>query len=143
MGRMACTEPQCLYKGAHFLLELLLLRFSRSQWPRGQRRRSATARLPCLRLRIPPEAWMSVSCDCCVLSGRVLCDLSTRVLLCAVCMISKPQQGGGLGHQGCPATGGTKLFHFTAAIKIMCVLVHNQDLRFDLSAWKDQETRVK
>jgi hypothetical protein len=28
MGRTACTEPQCLYKGAHFLLELLLLRLA-------------------------------------------------------------------------------------------------------------------
>jgi len=26
-----------------------------------------------LRVRIPPEAWMSVSCVCCVLSGRGLC----------------------------------------------------------------------
>jgi hypothetical protein len=25
-------------------------------------------------VRIPPGAWMSVSCECCVLSGRGLCD---------------------------------------------------------------------
>jgi hypothetical protein len=32
-----------------------------------------------LRVRIPPGAWMSVSCECCVLSGRGLCDrLITR-----------------------------------------------------------------
>jgi hypothetical protein len=24
--------------------------------------------------KIPPEAWMSVSCECCLLSGRGLCD---------------------------------------------------------------------
>jgi hypothetical protein len=24
--------------------------------------------------KIPPGAWMSVCCDCCVLSGRGLCD---------------------------------------------------------------------
>jgi hypothetical protein len=30
-------------------------------------------------VRIPPGAWMSVSCECCVLSGRGLCDeLITR-----------------------------------------------------------------
>jgi len=30
-------------------------------------------------VRIPPEAWMSVCCECCVLSGRGLCDgLITR-----------------------------------------------------------------
>ena len=46
----------------------------RSQWPRGQRRRSAAARLLRLWVRIPPEAWMSVCCDCCVLSSRSLSD---------------------------------------------------------------------
>jgi hypothetical protein len=51
----------------------------RSQWPRGLRRGSATARLLRLWLRIPPGAWMSVCCECCVLSGRGLCDgLITR-----------------------------------------------------------------
>ena len=52
---------------------------SRSQWPRGLRRRSAAARLLRLWVRIPPGAWMSVSCECRVLSGRGLCDeLITR-----------------------------------------------------------------
>ena len=46
----------------------------RSQWPRGLRRRSTAARLLRLWVRIPPEAWMSVCCECCVLSGRGLCD---------------------------------------------------------------------
>ena len=47
--------------------------------PRGLRRRSAAARLLRLWVRLPPEAWMSVCCDCCVLSGRGLCDeLVTR-----------------------------------------------------------------
>jgi len=31
------------------------------------------ARLLGLWVRIPPESWMSVSFDCCVLSGRGLC----------------------------------------------------------------------
>ena len=49
---------------------------SRSQWPRGLRRRSAAARLLRSWVRIPPRAWMFV---CCVLSGRGLCDeLITR-----------------------------------------------------------------
>ena len=51
----------------------------RSQWPRGLRRRSAAARLLRLWVRIPQWAWMSVCCDCCVLSARGLCDeLVTR-----------------------------------------------------------------
>jgi hypothetical protein len=35
---------------------------------------SATAHLLGLRVRIPPRAWMFVGCECCVLSGRGLCD---------------------------------------------------------------------
>jgi hypothetical protein len=51
----------------------------RSQWPRGLRRGSAAARFLGLWVRIQPGAWMSVSCDCFVLSGRGLCDgLVTR-----------------------------------------------------------------
>ena len=42
----------------------------RSQWPRGLRRGSAAARLQGLRVRILSRAWMSVCCECCVLSGR-------------------------------------------------------------------------
>jgi hypothetical protein len=51
----------------------------RSHWPRSVRRRSPVARLLGLWFRIPPEAWRSVSWECCVLSGRGLCDeLITR-----------------------------------------------------------------
>jgi hypothetical protein len=53
--------------------------WSRSQWPRSLRHRSAAVRLLRLWFRIPPRAWMFVYCECCVLSGRVLCDeLITR-----------------------------------------------------------------
>jgi hypothetical protein len=45
-----------------------------SQWPCGLRRGSVAAGLLGLLVRIPPGAWMSVSCECCVLSGRGLCD---------------------------------------------------------------------
>ena len=59
-------------------LELLII-FCRSQWPRGVRRRSTAARLLRLWVRIPPGAWMFFCCECCVLSGRGLCDeLITR-----------------------------------------------------------------
>ena len=51
----------------------------RSQWPRGLRHGSVAARLLRLWVRIPPGAWMFVCCECCVLSGRGLCDeLITR-----------------------------------------------------------------
>ena len=48
--------------------------YTRSQWPRGLRRRSAAAYLLRLWVRIPPGAWMFVCCECCVLSIRGLCD---------------------------------------------------------------------
>ena len=53
--------------------------FCRSQWPRGLRRRSAAVRLLRSWVRIPPEAWIFVCCECRVLSGRGLCGgLITR-----------------------------------------------------------------
>ena len=48
--------------------------YCRSQWPRGLRRRSLAARLLRLWVRIPPGAWTFVCCECCVFSGRGLCD---------------------------------------------------------------------
>jgi len=65
----------------HFL-PLIRSKYSlqrRSQSPRGLRHRSAASRLLRLWVRIPPAAWMSVCCECCVMSGRGLCDeLITR-----------------------------------------------------------------
>ena len=52
----------------------LIKTISRSQWPRGLRRRCASTRLLRSWVRILRRAWMSVSCECCVLSGRGLCD---------------------------------------------------------------------
>ena len=43
-----------------------LINGCRSQWPRGLKRGSAVARLLGLWFRIPPAAWMSVSCECCM-----------------------------------------------------------------------------
>jgi len=43
------------------------------------RSQAAAAHLLRSWVRIPPGAWMSVCCECCVLSGRGLCDgLATR-----------------------------------------------------------------
>jgi hypothetical protein len=52
-----------LYSGCH-----------RYQLARYLKRGSTAARLLRLRVRIPPGAWRSVWCVCCVLSGRGLCD---------------------------------------------------------------------
>jgi len=46
----------------------------RSQWMCGLRRVSAATRLLWLLVQIPPGTWMSLYCECCVLSGRGLCE---------------------------------------------------------------------
>ena len=46
----------------------------RYRWPSGLKRASAAARLLGLPFRIPSGAWVSVSCDCRLLSGRSICD---------------------------------------------------------------------
>jgi hypothetical protein len=53
---------------------LVIRRRSRSQWPRGRRRTSAVLRLLRFWARISPGAWISVCCECCMLSGRGLRD---------------------------------------------------------------------
>jgi hypothetical protein len=55
------------------MLTLTMVIVIRSLWPCGQRRWSAAVGLLGLQVRIPPEAFMSVCCECCVLSGRVRC----------------------------------------------------------------------
>jgi hypothetical protein len=56
---------------------------SLSQLPRGLRRRSAAARLLRFWVQISPVAWMPISCEFCVLSGRGLrqADHSSRGVL--------------------------------------------------------------
>ena len=72
MVRLSALRTSCLipppqkYPGNHCCC--------RSQWPRGLRRRSTAAHLLQSWVRIPPRAWMFVCCECCVLSGRGLCD---------------------------------------------------------------------
>jgi len=45
----------------------------RPHWPHGLKRVFTIVRLLEFRVRIPPGVWNSVSCVCCVLSGRGLC----------------------------------------------------------------------
>jgi hypothetical protein len=74
-AKYVCTLDRCA-SGAN--IDRYMPR-TRSHWPRGLWRGSAAARLLRFWLRIPPGAWMAVCCDCCVLSGRGLCDgLITR-----------------------------------------------------------------
>jgi hypothetical protein len=47
---------------------------SQSRWPRGLRHSSVATGLLRLWVWISPGAWMFIWCDCCVLSGRDLCN---------------------------------------------------------------------
>jgi hypothetical protein len=60
----------CLFASV-LIFENLLAQTSQSYWPRWGG--SAVAHFLELHVRIPPGAWMSLSCDCCLLSGRGLC----------------------------------------------------------------------
>jgi hypothetical protein len=52
---------------------IVIICFFRSQWPHGRRCVSTTARVLGLQVRISPAPWMSVCCECCVLSGIGFC----------------------------------------------------------------------
>ena len=45
-----------------------------SKWPRGLRPSSAATCLLRLWVRVSPGTWVSICCECCVFSGRGLCD---------------------------------------------------------------------
>ena len=71
----------CLFVGETFFLQVAQSNLSyvppchrRSKWPSSLRRRSGAARLLRSWVRIPPGSWISVGCECCVLSGTGLCD---------------------------------------------------------------------
>ena len=100
------------------ILGLLNKLLCRSQWPRGLRRRSADARLLRSWVQILPDVWMFVCCECCVLSGRGLCDeLITRPeesyrLWCVVmCVIQKPQELEGHGSRWAAAPQENKSYN--------------------------------
>ena len=65
------TDGKIIVKSSKNLIRLCKCQ---SRWPRGLRRGSAAARLLGLRVRFPPRAWMSVFCECCLLSRRDLYD---------------------------------------------------------------------
>jgi hypothetical protein len=55
----------------------------------GKARIPVAACLLGLPVRIPPGAWMSVSCECCVLSGRFLAQRSPTECVCVSLSVIK------------------------------------------------------
>jgi hypothetical protein len=69
-------------------------------------------------VRIPPGAWMSVSCECCVLSGRELCvgliarpEESYRVWCVEMSVLVQPRKElTSSSNQGCSTIGRIRWF---------------------------------
>jgi hypothetical protein len=61
------------FSGLMCLINLYIV-YCRSQWLRGLKCESGVTSLMGLRVRIPPAVCPFVSCECCVLSVRGLCD---------------------------------------------------------------------
>jgi sugar lactone lactonase YvrE len=88
---------------------------------------------------------MSVPCECCVLSGRGLCeepithpDESYRVwcdLVASTMRRLRPTRA--------VEPRKKKLFRFMITIKITLVSIYNPAIRFDLRAWEGHEKRFK
>jgi hypothetical protein len=89
----------------HYILED---HSSRTQWPRCLRHGFTAAGVLGLGVRISPRTWMTVCCECCVLSGRGLCDglIPHPVCMCVcacVCVIrcnNSPLQLQWVGRRG-------------------------------------------
>jgi hypothetical protein len=119
-----CCSCRILLHLANYLTQIIFVSrwaSKRSQWPRGLRRGFAAARLLGSRVRIPPGVWLSVCCECCLLSCKRLCDWpsihpeeSYRVCCVPECdreasIMRRPWPTGGCGPTGgCCAIGKKK-----------------------------------
>jgi len=145
---------------------------SQSQWPRCLKRRSEAARLLRMWVRIPPGARMSVSCECCVLSGTGFCDKlitrpeeSYRLWCVVVCNLetswmrrpwptgayrAKPHEWGGHGPRWAAAPKERKkcfLKKYTFGMNpslLVCSFVHLiETYKFLCTAWYTRHTPTK
>jgi len=109
--------------------ELANILYSRSQWPRGPRGGSTAARLLGMRVRISQGAWMFVCCECCVLSGRGLCDgLSLVQRSPTDCGVSEYDHESSMMRRAWTAGGGGLLRQGKKIIQddlTMCLVVMN------------------
>jgi len=106
--------------------------------PRGLRRRSTAARLLWLWVRILPGAWMSVSVECCVLSGRGRCDglitrpeQSYRLWCVAVCDLETSRMRRPWPALGRRATGNKNRWwrhqdNEWLTFKLLCSFIHSE-----------------
>ena len=104
-----CSTPRCFYRNVMcckctwmymVIFYIATLNNSRSQWPRGLRRRSSAAHLLRLWVRIPPGVWISVvSVVCCQVEGSAMdwsfVQRSSTDCGASLCVIKKPRKRGG------------------------------------------------
>jgi len=115
--------PKFQFDKSDFVFHILFN--CRSQRPRWLRRGSAVARLLRLWVRVPPTAWIFVWCECCVLSGRGLCDepiahpeKSYQLWCVAVCDLETSSMRRPWPALGCSATGKKKYCVLIIILKI-------------------------
>jgi len=109
-----------------------------SQWPRGLR--SAASRLLRWWVRIPPGALMFVCCECCVLSGRGLCDElithqeeSYRLCCVVVCDLETSWMRRRWPTEGCWAKKEKSNIHNTAAVSQLPVNTAFRIIKYRIS----------
>ena len=129
--------------------------YCRSQWPLGLRRRSAAARLLRSWVRIPPGAWMSVCCECCVLSGRGLCDElisrpeeSYRLWCVVVCDLESTKilvnEEEAKSHWGASVPREKKnVMHWRVSLKFSLTLSEKTHQWVYVLAWDRREATIK
>ena len=81
----------------------------------------AAARLLGLRVRMPPGLWMSVSCECCVLSGRGLSDgLITRAEGPTECGVSECDRVASIMRRPWPTRDCCAMGEYIPILILMC-----------------------
>ena len=119
------------WSGLYFTHSRPVRKYCLSQWSRGLRRRSAAARLLRSWVRIATGVWMFVCFECCVLSGRGLCDElitrpeeSYRLWCVVVCDLETSRMRRPWPALGRSATGGKK----RSITKIFATLILLQEV---------------
>ena len=97
--------------------------------------RSAAGRLLRLWVRIPPGAWMSLCCECCVLSGRGLCDElftspeeSYRLWCVIVCDLVTTRMRRTWPTGGCRAKNKQTIFYLPLPTNVLVKFCHLHSL---------------
>jgi hypothetical protein len=119
----------------HNAVKCIFSAIIQSRWPRGLGRVSATMHLLRLWVQIPPEAWRSVCCKCCMLSGGNLCEglitcpWSPTICGVSLSVIYEPHEWGGHSLRSAAAPWGGLFIVSSHAIMLDLLLLMLSSLR--------------